>query len=271
MVHPWSKWLCAGLLASGFCYAQQESPEGEASVTTQEQPQSEKSENPQQARQSEGASSDKQQNESAPPPVRVKTHQLPPRLVESVELAPDAVQLIVDLDNKPRDTNARRHRFRMDLGIDFLMSGRSMLAFGGKLAPYVTMLGVVTVDYSDISFGYQLRKTFTRGVPEVLAFSAGPAFEFRLSEWTMKSSIFLKVMLQAGMTLYRTSLKGDERAASLRPWGGFGWRTIYNTGASWFAEAGLGRPIDIPGASVKQGIASGGLLPTALVGISAAW
>lgn len=268
MLHPWSKWLCVGLLASGLCYAQQASPEGNTSVTKPEQPQGE---SPQQAAQDSNAAADKPQNDSSAAAVRVKTHQLPPRLVESVEMAPDAVQLIVDLDNKPRDTNARRHRFRLDLGIDFLMSGRSILAFGGKLASYITMLGVVTIDYSDISFGYQLRKTFTRGVPEVFAISAGPAFELRLSEWTMKSSIYLKAMLQAGTTLYKTSLKGEERTASIRPWGGFGWRTIYNTGAAWFAEAGLGRPIDIPRASVKQGIASGGLLPTVLVGISAAW
>lgn len=268
-MHPWGRLLCVGLLASGLCYAQQASPEGETSAGESSQAQPEGA--TQSAPNNGDITSGKIPNDSSSAGVRVNTHQLPPRLVESVEMTPDAVQLIVDLDNKPRETNARNHRYRLDLAMDFLMSGRSMLAFGGRLHPYITLLGVVTIDYSDLSFGYQLRKTFTRSVPETLAISTGPAFEVRLSEWTMKSSLYFKAMLQLGATFYDSSIRGKERAFSVRPWGGFGWRTIYNTGASWFVEAGLGRPIDIPKATVNQGIATAGLLPTILIGISAAW
>ncbi|MEM7494808.1 MAG: hypothetical protein AAF471_01420, partial [Myxococcota bacterium] len=148
------------------------------------------------------------------------------------------------------------------------------LFFGGKLSRIVSLSGVLSFDYSEISAYHQLKKVSNGGrLPTTFAVSTGPVLKVRLSEWSLKSSVFLEPGLRFGYTRYITTIVAPHNAFSLRPSLGLGFERVYNTGFTWNLKVGVERPVDLPRAGVQQGTVGGraGILPFVSVGLGYSW
>lgn len=271
----WGKWLCVSLTVSSLAYAMGEPTaqetrqvSGEAMGFGEDSDEIEQS----QIESTAAGDEDDSSEEEIPPRPEITRPQPSSEMVESVELAPDSVQLVVDLETKPRETLARHHKMFVGVEADLLSIGRVSLALGSKLSRIISLSGVLSMDYSEISAYHHLKKAVNGGrLPQTFAVSFGPLLKVRLSEWSLKSSVFLEPGLRFGYTRYTTSIVEPHNTFSLRPSLALGFQRVYNTGFTWDFKVGVERPVDFPKGPVQQGIAAAGILPFVSVGLGYSW
>jgi hypothetical protein len=189
---------------------------------------------------------------------------------DRVDLTPDLVEVLVELDPKAHGYRARNHVFALGLDYDPLINGRLTLGFQVKLTDHLTLDVPVSFEHSAITTRLGvLLGTYDERINSRWSIAGGVGLKIRLSEWMMKSSFYLEPMVQAGY--YAESAQGfaSTSAVRIRPAIYLGWERIFDSGFVIGAKLGFEKPFDVALGAASFYTTGFSLVP--MLGLGYAW
>ncbi len=182
----------------------------------------------------------------------------PVKLQKTIEASPDVAELIIDVNENSPGFLANHYQYQFTLGADPLINGRLALGFQLKLNErYSVDIFLAGENYRlgqyllQFSTPQHLTKVFLQW--EVLL---GAGCKIRVSEWLLKTSLFVEPTLSIGY--YEQEFNHETyNSARIRPGFYLGLETILDSGIVISSKIGAEYPIDI--ALKKDGMAVPGL------------
>lgn len=158
-------------------------------------------------------------------------------------LDPGSVELVVELDPNGYGFRTRSHRMTMSADVDLLLRGRSMLHYDYRFFNYLSIGVMGGLDWSDMSLYGRFREDSSNRFSKQLSLLGGASAKWRLSEWYMKSAVFLEPSLLFGHMWQ--NLKGFEsKHWRLKPGLFVGGETVFDSGLSLSTKVGAEVPFD---------------------------
>lgn len=160
-----------------------------------------------------------------------------------VTLDPSSVELVVELDPNGYGFRTRNHRMTMSADIDLLLRGRAMLHYDYRFFNYFSMGLLFGVDWTDVSLYSRFRQHLNKPTPRQFAILGGVSGKWRLTEWYMKSSLFLEPSLLFGH-MWQSLSSQKTTHWRIRPGIFGGVETVFDSGLSLVVRAGVEFPVD---------------------------
>ncbi len=156
---------------------------------------------------------------------------------------PGSVEMVVELD--PNNYGFRQRNHRMILGTDFdlLLRGRGMLSYDYRFFEYWSFAIKAGVDWSDVSLYSRFRDQLNKPAPKQFSILGGLSAKWRLTEWYMRTSVFLEPSFVAGY-MWQTLISQDSNHWRLRPGLFAGLETVFDSGLSMSFRLGFEAPFD---------------------------
>ena len=156
---------------------------------------------------------------------------------------PGSVEYVVELD--PNNYGFRQRNHRMTLGGDFdlVLRGRGMLAYDFRFFDYLSFAIKAGIDWSDLSLYGRFRDQLDKPAPEQFSILGGVSAKWRLTEWYMRSSVFLEPSLVGGH-MWQTLLAHESNHWRLRPGLFAGIETVFDSGLAMSFRLGFEVPFD---------------------------
>jgi hypothetical protein len=169
-------------------------------------------------------------------------------------LSPGQVEMIVELE--PHNYGFRTHDFRSTIGaqLDFLFRGRAMLYYDYRLSDYMSLTYYAGLDWSRISFFDKIKQHMNRPGAQQLSLLGGASAKWRLTEWYLRSSVFVEPALLIGH-MWQHYLDQPSTHWRIKPGLFAGIDTIFDSGLAIQLKFGVEFPIDFARANPIKEIA----------------
>lgn len=155
-------------------------------------------------------------------------------------LDPSSVKFVVDMGYGFR---TRNHRMTMSGDFDFFLRGRGMLHYDYRFFSYLSLGILAGIDWTDLSLYSRFRDQLSKPVPKQFSILGGLAARIRLTEWYLRSAIFIEPSCLFGH-MWQTLVTQDTTHWRLRP-GLFGSvETVFDSGLSLTTRIGAEFPFD---------------------------
>jgi hypothetical protein len=158
-------------------------------------------------------------------------------------LDPSSVELVVEMDPSNYGFRMRTHRMTLMTEFDLIMRGRAFLYYDYRFFEHLSFGPILGVDWTEVSIYGRFREYLTKVVPNQFAILGGVAGKWRLTEWYMHSSIFLKPSLLFGH-MWQTLVDKKSQHWRFRPGLFAGIETVFNSGLACSTSLGVEIPID---------------------------
>lgn len=180
-------------------------------------------------------------------------------------LDPGSVELVVQLDANNYGFRGRNHSMTLGLDADFLLRGRGMLSYDLRFTEYWSMAIKAGIDWNSISLYGRLREQINSPAPRQFSVLAGLTAKWRLTEWYMRSAVFLEPSFLCGY-MWQDFDGHESRHFRLRPGLFAGMETIFDSGLNLSFRVGFEMPFDFASVNPVKEVAE----PLALFGIGLA-
>lgn len=168
---------------------------------------------------------------------------------QHLETAPDLLEFAVKMDQDAQGFRASHHVFRIQLEMDPLINGRLSLGFQYRLNNFLVL--DIPVSFDHLVLGQGLGRSlgvYNSNIVDQWALMGGLGLKIRLSEWMLKSSLYIEPILQAGyyqQTVEQIGTKILTESIRIRPGLYMGFETVFDTGLVLGVKAGVEQPFDI--------------------------
>ncbi len=158
-------------------------------------------------------------------------------------ITPGSVEMVVELD--PNNYGFRQRNHRMTLGgeFDVILRGRAMLQYDFRFFEYLSLALQAGVDWTDLSVYSRFRDQLSKPVPKQFSALGGLSARWRVTEWYMRSAIFLEPSLVGGY-LWQTYVTQKTNHWLLRPGLFVGTQTVFDSGFAVSFRVGAEVPLD---------------------------
>ena len=167
---------------------------------------------------------------------------------QHLETTPDLLELVVKTDQEAQGFRASHHVFQIQLEMDPLVNGRLSLGFQYRLNNFLVLDVPVSFDHLVLGQGLgRLLGVYSSDIVDQWALMGGLGLKIRLSEWMLKSSLYIEPILQAGY-YQQTASMGSEiltESIRIRPGLYMGFETVFDTGLVLGMKVGVEQPFDI--------------------------
>ncbi len=180
-------------------------------------------------------------------------------------LNPDSVKLVVEMDPNGYGFRTRAHRMTMTSEFDFLLRGRSMLHYDFRFFNYLSAGILAGIDWTALSLYSRFRDGLNKQSPHQFSVLTGLSAKWRLTEWYMRSAIFLEPSLLFGY-MWQTYASLETNHWRIRPGLFGGIETIFDSGLATSFRVGVEFPFDFGTANPIKEVAE----PLFLVGLGLA-
>lgn len=189
----------------------------------------------------------------------------------NVELTPDVVELIVELDPKAYGFRARHHKMQLTADVDWLIRGRAQVQYEYRFGQFWSLVVPVSIDASEtVSLVDHMRRHGGEKLDSVFGVAGGVGIKFRLTEWMLKGSFFVEPQIQVGYAKLTVPALDDVTSVRLRPALFVGFERVYDTGFVIHSKLGFEWAYDF--FMQDKNIPSTGILqPVLLTGVGYAW
>ena len=158
-------------------------------------------------------------------------------------LPADSVEAVVELNPQGYGFRQRNHRLMFGLRGDFILKGRSDLSFDYRFFDYFSAGILVGMDWTEMSLYGRFRQQLAKPAPKQLNLFGGLYGKLRLTEWYMRTAIFLEPSLIVGH-LWQTLAAQDTTHWRLAPGIFAGFETVFNSGLVFSTRLGVEFPFD---------------------------
>lgn len=158
-------------------------------------------------------------------------------------LDPSSVELVVEMDPNNYGFRTRNHRMTLSSEFDFILRGRSILHYDYRFFNYLSVGVLAGMDWSDMSLYSRFRDHLAKPAPKQFSILTGVSSKWRMTEWYMRSSIFLEPSLLFGY-MWQTLLAQETTHWRLRPGIFSGIETVFDSGLTLNTRVGVEFPID---------------------------
>ncbi len=180
-------------------------------------------------------------------------------------LSPNSVELVVEMDPNGYGFRTRAHRMSMSGEFDFLLRGRTVLHYDYRFFNYLSVGVLLGCDWSSLSLFSRFSDNLSKLALRQFSILGGVSAKWRLTEWYMRSSIFLEPSLMFGHMWQ--SLKSNETTHwRFRPGLFAGVESVFDSGLATTARLGVEFPLDFGSANAWRD----GAEPLFLVGLGLA-
>lgn len=159
-------------------------------------------------------------------------------------LDPSSVELFVEMD--PGNYGFRTRDYRMVLSADFdlLLRGRSMLRYEYRFFDRISLGLMGGIDWSSLSLYSRFRDQLNKPYPKQFSVLGGLSGKWRITEWYMRSAVFLEPSLLFGYLWQDLAPLPRSTHWRLRPGIFAGYQTVFDSGLSLVLNLGAEFPID---------------------------
>lgn len=183
----------------------------------------------------------------------------------SYTLDPGSVEMVVEMDPANYGFRTRSHRMSFTGDFDFILRGRAGLRYDYRFFEYFS-LGIVTgMTWSKLSIFSQFKEQMDKPTPKTFSIYTGVAGKMRLTEWYMRSSIFVEASALLGYS-YQTINNKNANHASLTPGAFVGMERVFDSGLIAASRIGVEWPLNFG----DQGPVKDGIEPLLLFSIGLA-
>lgn len=158
-------------------------------------------------------------------------------------LDPGSVEAVIELDPNNYGFRQRNHRMILGLDFDLLFRGRGMLAYDFRFFEYWSFALKAGIDWSDLSVFSRFRDQLDKPAPKQFSVLSGLSAKWRLTEWYLRSAIFLEPSLMVGY-MWQTLNTQDTSHWRIRPGLFGGIETVFNSGLALTTRVGFEVPFD---------------------------
>ena len=158
-------------------------------------------------------------------------------------LDPGSVEAVIELDPNNYGFRQRNHRMILGLDFDLLFRGRSMLAYDFRFFEYWSFALKAGIDWSDLSVFSRFRDQLDKPAPKQFSVLSGLSAKWRLTEWYLRSAVFLEPSLMVGY-MWQTLNTQDTSHWRIRPGLFGGIETVFNSGLALTTRVGFEVPFD---------------------------
>ncbi len=164
-------------------------------------------------------------------------------MVTEYTVDPGSVEMVVELD--PNNYGFRQRNHRMTLGgeFDLLLRGRGMLAYDFRFFEYWSFAVKAGVDWNDISLYSRFRDQLNKPAPKQFSVLGGLSAKLRLTEWYMRSAIFLEPSILTGY-MWQTLINQESSYWRVRPGLFAVLETVFDSGLAMNFRLGFELPFD---------------------------
>lgn len=174
---------------------------------------------------------------------------------------PSSVELLVELDPNGYGFRTRTHRMSMAAEFDFVLRGRGIFHYDYRFFNYLSFGVLAGIDWSDVSLFARFRDQLSKPAPKQFAVLGGLAAKWRLTEWYMRSSVFLEPSVLFGH-MWQTWVATNTTHWRLRPGLFGGLESVFDSGLATTLRVGVEFPFDFGSANPVKEVAE----PLFLVG-----
>jgi hypothetical protein len=158
-------------------------------------------------------------------------------------LTPDSVQLVVEMDPNGYGFRTRAHRMSLSAEIDLILRGRGMLHYDYRFFNYLSVGLLAGIDWTDMSLVARFRDYMSRPAAKQLVLLGGLSAKWRLTEWYMRSSVFLEPAILFGH-MWQTLYAQNTTHWRLRPGLFAGVESVFDSGLTTSVRVGVEIPFD---------------------------
>lgn len=158
-------------------------------------------------------------------------------------LKPDSVELVVEMDPNNYGFRTRNHRMILSGDFDLLFRGRAMIGYDFRFFEYFSFGAHVGVDWSSLSLYSRFRDYLSKPAPSQFSVLGGLTAKWRLTEWYMRSAIFLEPSVLFGH-MWQTYVAQDYTSWRIRPGIFGGVDTVFDSGFALSWRLGAEFPVD---------------------------
>ena len=159
-------------------------------------------------------------------------------------LEPSSVEMVVELEPAGYGFRQRSHRMVMSGEFDFLLRGRGVLHYDYRFFNHLSFGILAGLDWSALSLFNRFRQDLQKLFPKQLTVMGGLSAKWRLTEWYMRSSVFLEPSVIFGH-MWQTLLSKESTYWRLRPGVFGGIETVFDSGLSLATRVGVEFPFDL--------------------------
>lgn len=157
-------------------------------------------------------------------------------------LDPNSVELVVEMDPHGLGLRTRNHRMTLSADFDLILRGRTMLHYDYRFWNFFSAGALLGMDVSDMSIYTRLRDHLPR-TPKQISILGGVSAKWRVTEWFMRSSLFLEPSFLFGHMWQRLDNQKTTHWR-LRPGIFVGFESIFDSGLSISTRLGMEFPFD---------------------------
>lgn len=156
---------------------------------------------------------------------------------------PSSVELVVEMDPGGYGFRTRAHRMSMSGEFDVILRGRGMLHYDFRFFNYLSFGVMGGIDWTEASLYARFRDHLNKPAPKQVSLLGGLAAKWRLTEWYMRSSVFLEPSVLFGH-LWQTLGTYETTHWRLRPGIFGGIETVFDSGLATSVRVGVEFPFD---------------------------
>lgn len=157
---------------------------------------------------------------------------------------PDSVELVVEMDPNGYGFRTRAHRMSMSGEFDFLLRGRTFLHYDYRFFNYLSAGLLLGTDWNDLSLFARYRDQLNKPSPKQFSILGGISAKWRLTEWYMRSSVFLEPSILFGH-MWQTLVAQETTHWRVRPGLFAGIESVFDSGLTTSARVGVEFPFDL--------------------------
>ncbi|MBM3886981.1 hypothetical protein FJ364_03540 [Candidatus Dependentiae bacterium] len=178
-----------------------------------------------------------------------EAHQVP--FEEKIEVTPDLLELVVEMDPTRQGFLAKNHSFQVSLSADFLINGRLTAGFQYHFHRFLALDIPVSFDHSLLGqWGGRKLGIYGDNSRSQWSLLAGLGLKIRLTEWMMKSSFYLEPMIQAGYSIKSLRNTGNDSlvlssSIPIRFSMYLGFESVFDTGVVVGGKLGVEYPLEL--------------------------
>ncbi len=158
-------------------------------------------------------------------------------------LDPSSVELVVEMDPAGYGFRTRAHRMSMSTEFDVILRGRGMLHYDFRFFNYLSFGLMAGIDWTDASLYARFRDHLSKPAPKQFSMLGGLSTKWRLTEWYMRSSVFLEPAVLFGH-MWQTLGAYETTHWRLRPGLFGGVETVFDSGLATTVRVGVEFPFD---------------------------